>query len=287
MARELSVPSPALLHECARREAAALQAHLAAAEEGQSVHGARRRIKQLRSLLRLLHAELGEQTYGLANAALRKAADALAGHRRAEALVAAAARLEGGAAGAGLWCGLAQAHRAAHAAQDDRVALDISRQAITDVLAVLASTSPGSAQAEGPALVFLADYRKARRLLRKGFVTGDTETRHAARKFVIHHLHHLKIMQPQAKQRLAELEALREVLGDLNDLDELKQLASDGIIHGDDARRMRKARRHLLRKAEDAAGKLFRWGSAKWRKRMSHAAAAHSPERLVALQAEQ
>ena len=285
MAGKLDVPSPALLHDAARQEAVALEALLAATERGQSVHGARRRIKQLRSLLRLLRAGLGEAAYAEANAALRTAADALAGHRRAEALVAAAARLEGD--GTGFWQGLAEAHRAAQAAEGGSQALASARQAVMRASSLLNSTPPAETGDDGAAGAFIAAYRKARTLLRKGLAKGDAETLHEARKFVIHHLHQLKQLRPERLRRIASLEALREVLGDLNDLDELEQLAANGAVEPEDARRLHKARRHLLRRAERAAERLFRHRPATWRKRMRHAGAAHSPKRPVALQKRQ
>ena len=91
MAATVGVPSPGVLLEAGQREIAELEKLLAETGPGGSVHGARRRIKQLRSLLRLLRPALGEERFREASIALRDAANALAGHRRAEALVAAAA----------------------------------------------------------------------------------------------------------------------------------------------------------------------------------------------------
>ena len=94
MAGTLNVPSPAVLRKAAQGEASALAALLADTAPGQSVHGARRRIKQLRSLLRLLRPSFEVVAYNAVNDALRDAARALAGHRRAEALLTAAGKLE-------------------------------------------------------------------------------------------------------------------------------------------------------------------------------------------------
>lgn len=286
MAGTIDVPSPVVLQEAGQREVAALAALLSATEPGQSVHGARRRIKQLRSLLRLLRAALGEETYGRANAALRAAADALAGHRRAEALVTAAAKLgEGPEHGNGFWHGLAEAHRAAHAADGNPgEALDTARRAIADAdreLSVALREDPG---ADAVVAAFLESYRKARKLLRRGLESGDPATLHEARKFVIHHLHQLKLVQPWRERRLAALEALREVLGDLNDLDEMEALAQGVAVPAREARRMRKARTRLHERAGRAAERLFRHKPAAFRKRMGHAAAPRSPHAGVALQ---
>lgn len=75
----MKLASPAALQAAGCEEVAALAALLAAAEPGASVHGARRRIKRLRSLSRLLRDDLGEAAYRRLNDALRQAADVLAG----------------------------------------------------------------------------------------------------------------------------------------------------------------------------------------------------------------
>jgi hypothetical protein len=119
MAGTLNVPSPAILKKAGQGEVAALAALMAATAPGQSVHGARRRIKQLRSLLRLLRPSLDVAAYNAVNDALREAARALAGHRRAEALVAAAGKLEAKHGHGAVWRGFAEANRAAHATDGD------------------------------------------------------------------------------------------------------------------------------------------------------------------------
>lgn len=278
MAARFDLASPSNLTRSAQAEATALAALLAATEPGQSVHGARRRIKQLRSLLRLLRAALGDATYREANAALRMAADALAGHRRAEALVATAAKhVAATGRDAGVWCGVAEAHRAAHAKAEDPVqALATAREAAARAAEAL-SASHAEPSAEAVAGAFLTGYGKARKRLRSGLESGDSETLHEARKYVIHHLHHLKLLQPARERRLAELEVLRETLGDVNDLDELRQLADGLAITDADARRMRSIRKRLLRRAGRAAERLFRQSPAALGKRMRHAAEPRSP----------
>lgn len=287
MAANLDLAAVGDLTRSTQAEAASLSDLLAATEPGQSVHGLRRRIKQLRSLLRLLRASLGEASYRETNAALRMAADALAGHRRAEALVATAAKHLGGAGhGAGFWCGVAEAYRAAHAEAGDPVqALATARSAAARAAALLGSAALAEPPGDAVAEAFLAGYGKARKLLRKGLDSGAPETLHEARKFVIHHLHHMKLLQPARQRRLAELEALRESLGDLNDLDELQQLAAGLPITEADARRMRRARKGLLRRAAGPAQKLFRASPAALGKRMRHAAEPRSPRSGVALEA--
>lgn len=279
MAKTLGVPSPADLVAGAQAESGALAALLAATGPGQSVHGARRRIKQLRSLLRLLRSALGETACQEVNAALRSTADALAGHRRAEALVVTAARhVPAEGLDAGFWCGLAKGHQVLHARDGDPLeALARASEGARHAAQLLAAAPLAELSHSAVFEAFLADYRKARRRLHQGLRSGAPATLHEARKFVIHHLHHLKLLEPRARRRLTRLEALREVLGDLNDLDELEQLASGLAIGDRDARAMKKARKRLLQRAGRAAETLFRRSPAAFGKRMRHAAMPGSP----------
>lgn len=286
MTASWTVPSPAALTTLGQREAAALAELLGAAEPGQSVHGARRRIKQLRSLLRLLREVIGEDACKATNAALREAADALAGQRRAEALVAAAGKLEAGQEERSFWRDVAEAHRAAHAADGEPAeALATARHAIGRAGTSLAAVTPAAAGDDAVIAALLSCYGKARKLLRRGFASENAETLHEARKFVIHHLHHLQLVSGMDAFRLADLERLREALGDLNDLDELEQLSAAARIKPGDARRLRKARRRLLARAEEIADPLFRLKPSRFGKRFRHAVDPHSPDQRLALQA--
>lgn len=278
MAHATDLPSSDVLRQSGHREAEALVALLEPAEAGQSVHGARRRIKQLRSLLRLLRQAMGETGYGVAGVALRQAAQALAGHRRAEALVGAAERMhQAEGPETGFWIGLAQAHRATHAAEANPArALRTAREAVGRASHQLSLPLADDGSEDAVWSAFLAAYRKARKLLGTGLEHGEPETLHEARKYVIHHLHHLRLLSPD-DHRQRQLEELRETLGDLNDLDELQQLAAGIAVPEVEARRMRKARTRLLRQARKTAGKLFRHKPAALAKRLGHAASARSP----------
>jgi hypothetical protein len=286
MAGTLNVPTPAVLRKAGQREAAALAALLAGTAPGQSVHGARRRIKQLRSLLRLLRPNLDAVAYCAVNDALREAAAALAGHRRAEALVVAAAKLEGAKGQGSFWRDEAETHRAAHAAEGDpAMVLEAAREAINRAAEILTSATLSPVCEDGVGAAFLTAYGRARKLLRKSLKSGAPQALHDARKFVIHHLHQSRLLQLGSERRLAELEKLREILGDLNDLEELRQLADRRDVASADSRRMRRARSRLLDKAADAADRLFRHKPERYGKRLGHAAGPRSPKTRVALQA--
>ena len=270
MQRTPQAPSPAGLSAMGRAELRGLAAALKAAKPGESVHGARRRIKRVRSLLRLLREPLGEERFAAANASLRTAADALAGQRRAEALVGAAGRLGGGHKGRAAWQSLAQAHAAESEAG---IGLAPARAAIAEALKVLAAGPLPRRATPAVAAAFLMTYRKARKRLRQGFESGDAEALHTARKHVIHHLHHIDLLRDHLRRtdpRLAALERLRGALGDLNDLDELGQLAtaSDGPLPETAAHSMAKRRAQLLARAEASARQLFRLKPEAFRKRI-------------------
>ena len=83
-ARGLEAPSAAGLRAVTRVELRRLTAALKRAKPDQNVHGARRQIKRVRSLFRLLREALGEEAFIAINGALRNAASALAGLRRPE-----------------------------------------------------------------------------------------------------------------------------------------------------------------------------------------------------------
>jgi CHAD domain-containing protein len=268
MPKTPEAPSPANLQALGRAELRALAAALKAARAAESVHGARRRIKRARSLLRLLREPMGEERFAAANGALRDAADALAGQRRAEALVAAAARLGGGHKGRAAWQKLAEAHAAETVAGGG---LEAARASIAAAATILSGLRPARRPSPAVAEAFLAAYRKARKRLRQGFASGNAQELHTARKHVIHHLHQIDLLRDHLRRpdsRLEALEQLREALGDLNDLDELGQLAAEGALPQPAAAAMAKRRAVLLARAGKSATRLFRLKPEAFRKRI-------------------
>lgn len=267
-------PSPASLKALARSELRTLAVALDKAKPGESVHGARRQIKRVRSLLRLLREPMGEDIHAATNGLLRGAAEALAGQRRAEALVAAAGRLGGGTVARRPWLQLAEAHREAHLAE--RAAdggIEAARKSLLAAMKALSGWRLKSGHNDAVADAFLATYRKARKWLIHGFGSESAEELHTARKHVIHHLHHLDLLRSHLSspdRRLAPLETLREALGDLNDLDELSQLAAAAQVQPPEqaARAMARRRAMLLKRAEKAARRLFRHKPKAFQKRI-------------------
>lgn len=267
--------SSATLHAAGAEEFAALAATLAEATPDSSVHGARRRIKRLRSLSRLMRGPLGEEACATLNAALRQAADALAGQRRAEALALAAKRLDSSRTASGFWGPLAEAHRLDHGEAGQPAGnLAQARAAVAEASAVFLQAPLATADEDAAARALLKTYAKARKRLRKALASGDAKELHEARKFVIHHLHHLSFLGG-GKKRLAQLEDLRQLLGDLNDLDELEQLAAQrrAALPDKAAARLGKMRRKLLEACGTASRSLFRQSPKAFARQLGLAAA--------------
>lgn len=250
----------ATLQAAGCEEFTALAALLAAAAAAENVHGARRRIKRLRSLSRLIRGSLGDETYKKLNAGLRQAADALAGQRRAEALALAAQRLEGRGKAPGFWRPLTEASRLEHVQTCDEAGQLLAARAAVEEAAALFAQAPLASDGEQAVVrAVLKTYAKARKRLRRALASGDAEELHEARKFVIHHLHHLSFTGG-GKKRLAQLEELRQLLGDLNDLEELWQLAAQrkAALPAKAAARFAKARKVLLEACATSSRRLFR-----------------------------
>lgn len=225
---DVEQPPGEALRALARKAAAAISAELARARQGSGVHGTRKRLKFMRSLLRLIRSGLGEEAYRDADARLRRAADGLAAARRREAMQEATAKL--GAAAKELAAIAGEAHRDAAEPTAIAAAIDAALAEVetlrTDIRRWrLPKNDCGSyARDAGD------PYRRARRGLRRGLAEADVDRLHRARRSVIHHLHHLEILArlwpDMMRVWTGELERLREALGDLNDLDELEKIAA-------------------------------------------------------------
>lgn len=209
-----------------------LEEDLEAAESGSQVHGARRRIKRLRSLSRLVRPAIGQDIYRETNDHLKAAADALAGARRAEALTLAADQLAEKLPAARPLHQIVVDHHAVRAQETPPAsALKMARQAMADAAAAIDAWHL-TTQAGSSILVAFADtYRKARKRLRAAVTNGEAKELHEARKLVIHHLHHLELLSDllpaDPSDRIKALNELREALGNFNDLAELEELARE------------------------------------------------------------
>lgn len=214
-----------------------------AADQGHGgVHKARRRLKALRSFLRMLRPAIGEDAFAESNVALRTAAHALAGARKAGAMIEAADKLatalgkDISAANASTLAAIraaAEADAASHASED-QVTGGVG-QALEQIRLVKRSVNDWRLPkrdtdfyVEGMRKV----YASARKLLHQGLGSGDSIVLHEARKAVIHLRYHLETIEPiwpgLFKAWAKELQVLREVLGDINDLHDMETLIESG-----------------------------------------------------------
>ena len=203
-----------------------------------AVHRARRRIKSLRALLRLIRVAVGDSAFHRGNDALRQASHALASARRMGAMVESAEKLKGdGIADAELRV-VKDIVRAA-----SRIATEGARPELFDAaadearrhIAALRGTADGWKLPRCDMALFVEGmtrvYARARRLAEKGLGSADPAVLHEARKSVIHLRYQLDMLEPIWPALIAawvkELQRLREVLGDFNDLCELESLIND------------------------------------------------------------
>lgn len=205
----------------------------ATTEVDRSVHSVRKRLKKLRGLLQLLEGGLGPRVFSRENRCYRDAARALAGARRAAAIVAAfdalmerlsdTIPLEARVALRG---GLI----------DERDRLVAAMQGGDQILAVVAALRASAARldswpldADGWDLLrkgFRRSYARGRRALRVAMREPTTENLHEWRKFAKHYWYHVRLLTPLWPESMkvleAALERLGDDLGDEHDLDDLR-----------------------------------------------------------------
>ncbi|MFN8217723.1 MAG: CHAD domain-containing protein [Solirubrobacterales bacterium] len=206
---------------------------LAAAREGRdptaSVHGARKDLKKLRSLLRLLRSQLGEERYRVANAAFREAGRLLSESRDAavkaktlEALCEDRGGLPAGAAAEWLEVLREERAQAEAATRGEAAALEEALglvEAGRDRVESWPLESDGWKLA-GPGLE--RAYRRGRRAMRRVAADPDPAAVHEWRKRVKDIWYQLRILAvatpPGLSDRVEIADRLADVLGDHHDL---------------------------------------------------------------------
>jgi CHAD domain-containing protein len=234
LARDEGVAAGLTRVAAGRAEAALERLHAAGAAEAgaaEAVHGARKDLKKLRTVLRLLRDELGKDAYRQENARFRDAGRALAQARDAEVkletLNALAEEAEGLPAEAvETWrLGLASDRKAAANIDRDR-AVD---EAIELIEAGRASIE--SWQLEGDSWKTIAApltriYRRGRRAMRVAAKAGGESDFHEWRKRAKDLWYELRLLEEAWPRVLAataeEAHALAELLGDHHDLTVLR-----------------------------------------------------------------
>ncbi|GGH32443.1 hypothetical protein GCM10007036_44310 [Alsobacter metallidurans] len=237
MARTIDLSEAFDLHRLALRDA------LAHGDRDLGVHGARRAIKALRALLRLVRPSGSDdprrfQVRAL-DAELKALADALATARDLRVAAATALSLvdevDDEAARAALtrlaaeWLGEAARRETA----SDHLGAEQARRseaAIAEHLAAL----PLSASRGDVARAVAGVYAKARRLLRTGLRADDPDVLHEARRNLVRLQIHVQALGPALGGRMRKLGRqagrLRQVLGEHHDLAELeRRLDGSGV----------------------------------------------------------
>ena len=236
---DLRKPAATSARKVMRKLLAASADDLRGAAAGAGVHAARRNIKRMRSLLRLVRPGLGTAAFRDGDRLLKQAADLLAEARQAEAFNAILAKLNMSDATRSAILAYLRSHASA---QPVPVALADAAGKSLDLIAQLESEMRrwhlprrGRSFCIGG---LKRSYALARRQLAVALRTEDAAALHEARKHVIHNLHHTEMLRglwPDVMPTIvAELTVLREALGEINDLDELTSAIS-GLAPADEA----------------------------------------------------
>jgi CHAD domain-containing protein len=236
---DLRKPAAASARKVMRKLLETSAEDLRGAAQGAGVHAARRSIKRMRSVLRLVRPGLGTAAFRGGDRLMKEAADLLAGARQAEAFNAILAKLDiSDAARSG-----ALEHLRSLAGPEvtpDALA-DAARKSLDLVKQLQVELRRWRLPRRGRSFCIgglKRSYALARRQLAVALRTEDAEALHEARKHVIHNLHHTEMLRglwPEVMPAIvAELTVLREALGEINDLDELISAIS-GFAPADDA----------------------------------------------------
>ena len=235
------------------------------------VHDARKRLKRLRAVVRLVRDELGQREYRRENVRFRDAARPLSEVRDARALLEALDKVKERFTDEApvSWQPLHEALRQ----REQQIGRDVQQgDAIHDAVAVLDDARDRVKQwAVGGGFSALAgglkqSYRRGRRAHACAAKEPTTENLHEWRKRVKDLWHHVEILQPARPEVLDELaertHELADLLGDDHDLAVMQGLIGEGIVAPGDAAAVRpllESRRAELQAAALARGEeLYR-----------------------------
>jgi CHAD domain-containing protein len=256
----------------------------ARAELHEGVHEARKRIKKLRGLLRLLRKPLGKSAFARENTYFREVARGLSELRDATALIEALDALEAaepelpGATLAELRQALiARRHRSF---SEDEIILEIVRRADAKLRAGRQRVAAWTLAREDLAAIapgFARSYRQARRAMRAALKRDDDELRHEWRKRAKYHLYHVRLVEPLApgwaRKRRLRLESLSDALGEERDLAQLATWLEEAGAEVPGQRAIASAidrqRKGKRLRAEVVGARLFEGGAKKLRKRVA------------------
>ncbi len=203
--------------------------------QDKAVHESRKRLKEVRALVRLVRSGLGEKTYRRTNWALRDAGRPLSAVRDATAVIEALEKLKR--------TGLAAVHaelvkrRTAvrHAVIDQDRALQRAERAVRKVRRESDRWSIAG-RWKTVAAGIETTYRKGRRAMKKCFESADDDQWHQWRKRVKDLRYQLEMLAPLWPQVLEdaaeEAKSLTDLLGDDHDLAVLASLADVPALAG-------------------------------------------------------
>ena len=198
-----------------------------ASEPEKAVHTARKDLKKLRSLLRLVRPGIGDDAYSSANDELRAAGQALGGIRDADVMLETLEKViedsddlgEAPSVTALRSDLLDRRARAHHGAGPSRAAEDASTR-IEEVAAELTDWPDAVAEALVPGLE--RAYRRGRKRMHQAEEEPTTERLHEWRKRAKDHWYHLRLVgdawPQELEARADEVHRLTDLLGDDHDL---------------------------------------------------------------------
>ena len=208
-------------------------------DPAKAVHGARKDLKQTRSLLRLTRDSLGEDRYRAENDRLREAAHLLAGAREADAKVESLAALIDNvgenlsvlaASEANAWLVALRSQTGGQAGVSEAASAAASLIARARDDARLWGLGYGSFEIVGPGL--RRTYRQGRRLLSAAAEDPSDETVHEWRKRVKDMWYALRLLgevwPPVIRPMADQAHELSEFLGDHHDLGEVRIAIESG-----------------------------------------------------------
>jgi CHAD domain-containing protein len=194
-----------------------------------AVHEARKSIKKVRAVLRLLRKDLGHD-FKKRNRQLRKASRALSGLRDGDVLAGTVGALRKSDPSSMASQAEREILRGLHAAgrnvrrdaqKNTRRALKILRQAGKSLPKEIRDAGRGDAPRGG----VVEGYKKARRAMRDLSADASADDFHAWRRRTKDHWYHMRLLKQRTRAaavRVSELKRLETWLGDANDLELLR-----------------------------------------------------------------
>jgi len=256
------------LRRFARKNLEALHVDLDRAKGGEhaAIHDVRKRLKLLRSLLRLLRPALGKHGFEHDDGALRQAHHLLAEARQAGAMNDTIKKLASFARGKKLGIDLTALPHLVETPTPEVGELGPRLTLAADKAAELLRRADRWRLPKRDVSLFVRGmrdcYAKGRKALARGFAERDIEVLHEARKAVIQLRYQLDMLSPLWPAMLRpwskELQTLREHLGDLGDLDAFERAYEEQLASSPGLRDLIGMRREaLMESAKLLADRLF------------------------------